>query len=339
MKRFVLRFLALGAMACCLGIGSCRRMPLINPMSGVYLSIELVTGSLTDLAPFLDMESESYLLDKLVGHVPELMKVYFYDADSHELVYEDFLDVEGGFVNVDEGRYDVIVYGYGTERTKLTGESNRGGFYAYTNGLGSRLKMTRTKVDDETGEEEEYVAEFPIIYEPDPIYVGRLSDVVVPVRDKIERTIYLETVAKNLLESYTFEVINLEGADRIKTATCYVTGQASSRFMWDARFPGEACAITFSVPYNRSTQSLKTVFNTFGKFPGERNDVYLNILVTADGGGMYQWIYDVTDQFDNPDNVDHRIIISDKIVIPDREMGGFTPSVNQWNAEIITVPL
>lgn len=339
MRKSVRLLLVFALSSVCAGMVSCKREPLIDPMSGVYLSIDLVTGSLTDLEPFLDPESEGYLLDKLVGNVPELMKVYFYDADTHELEYEDFLDVEGGFVGVDEGRYDIIVYGYGTERTRVTGENNRGGFYSFTNGLGSRLKMTRTKVDEETGEEEVYVAEFPIIYEPDPIYVGRLADVVVPVREKIERTIYLETVAKNLLESYTFEVLNLEGAERIKTATCYVTGQASSKFMWDGRYPGEACAITFTVPYNRSTQSLKTVFNTFGKFPGERNDVYLNILVTSDGGGMYQWIYDVTDQFDDPDNVDHRIIISDKIIIPDREMGGFTPTVNDWNAEIITVPL
>jgi hypothetical protein len=80
------------------------------------------------------------------------------------------------------------------------------------------------------------------------------------------------------------------------------------------------------------------VFNTFGKFPGAHNDVYLNVLVTDIQGGRHQWVYDVTDQFDDPDNHTHQIIIDDPIKIPDDE-GGFTHDVTDWKDEVIYVPL
>ena len=68
------------------------------------------------------------------------------------------------------------------------------------------------------------------------------------------------------------------------------------------------------------------------------SDVYINVLVTDMKGSRYQWIYDVTDQFDNPDNVTHEIIIEDPIVIPEGG-DGFTHDVNQWDGEVIYVPL
>ena len=47
----------------------------------------------------------------------------------------------------------------------------------------------------------------------------------------------------------------------------------------------------------------------------------------------------MTEQFDNPDNEEHDIFISEPIVVPEKEQGGFTPTVGDWNAEIIHVPL
>ena len=67
--------------------------------------------------------------------------------------------------------------------------------------------------------------------------------------------------------------------------------------------------------------------------------MYLNVLVTGTDGGHYQWIYDVTDQFDNPDNINHALIIDEDIIIPEKSEDGFRPEVQDWNTEIIYVPL
>ena len=180
---------------------------------------------------------------------------------------------------------------------------------------------------------------FPVIYEPDQILVGRAENVVVPVRSEIEQTVFLEVEMPSLLETYTFEVLDIQGAENISSIACYITGQAPLRYMWDMRFPSSASAITFDVPLDRENGVIKTVFNTFGKHPFSTSDVYLNILISSASGGLYQWVYDVTDQFDNPDNVGHRIVVSESLVVPDAAVGGFTPSVSDWQAEITPVPL
>ena len=89
-------------------------------------------------------------------------------------------------------------------------------------------------------------------------------------------------------------------------------------------------------------QRLYTIFNTFGKLPGEENKIFLDITVTDSGGGQYRYVYDVTDQFDDPDNIDNQLIIDGEIIdIPKAEHGGggFQPSVDEWEREDIDVPL
>ncbi|MBQ7458517.1 MAG: hypothetical protein IJS70_05035, partial [Bacteroidales bacterium] len=79
----------------------------------------------------------------------------------------------------------------------------------------------------------------------------------------------------------------------------------------------------------------------FGKFPNSENHVFLNVLVTTGGGGKYQWVFDVTNQFDNPDNLGREIVIEDPIVVPEggSGTGGFDPVVSDWDVEIIEIPL
>ena len=84
------------------------------------------------------------------------------------------------------------------------------------------------------------------------------------------------------------------------------------------------------------------MFNTFGKLPGEENKIFLDITVTDSGGGQYRYIYDVTEQFDDPENTDHKLVVDGGGVdIPESSQGGggFSPSVDEWEREDIDVPL
>jgi hypothetical protein len=308
---------------------SCKRIPLYDPQTDVYLKLDIRLNTDIKLSDGLDLEGNPALRDKIYGTIPESVRACFYDSETHKLVAEEFLPAEGGFVNIPAGTYDVTVYSLGTETTRVANTDTRASALAYTSDTGTRLRLTGTRS----------VEDYSVIYEPDHIFVGTREGVVIPIHADIDRTIVIEIEMPTLLDTYTFEARYVEGAGRIEKADVYITGQAPSRYMWDRRFPNRSGALYFQSEINVEKGHLFTAFNTFGKFPGAHNDVYLNVLVTDTNGGRYQWVYDVTDQFDNPDNTRHEIIIEDRIIIPEGDGGGFTHKVNDWDTEIIYVPL
>ncbi len=309
---------------------SCRRIELQEPHSGVYVKFDITVEP-----EVIGQNEPGYPFPEIVkGRMPQSLRVCFYDHVSHELVAEDFLGPEGGFVSIAAGVYDVMAYSLGTEVTRVTGTESRAGGYAFSGSAGYSLNLTR---GDSDGTAEMH--SFTVIHEPDHLYVGRQADVDIPVVSAENRILVIGLQPKTILESYTFRVAQVVGAERIQSATCFVTGQASQRYLWDNRYTNTPCAITFSAPVDVESGTVTTAFNTFGRFPGSTSRVFVNLMVNDKSGGKYQWIFDVTEQFDNPDNEEHDIFISEPIVVPEKEQGGFTPTVGDWNAEIIHVPL
>lgn len=297
---------------------SCRRIPLYEAESGVYLK--------------LDLAFEETVRSHVGFRTPASVRVCFYDMDLHSLVAEEFLPTQGGFIYVAPGQYDMIVYSLGTEVTQVDGTDVRALARAFTGNAGQVLKVSKS---DGT-----LPRNYNVINQPDHLFVGRLSGVHIPVHSTEDPTVVIESRMETLLETYTLELSKLENAASIREAHVYITGQAPSKYMWDGRFPSTPCAIFFPLSISGDEHSIQTVFNTFGRIPGVGSEVYLNVNVTTGSGARYQWIFDVSDQFDNPDNTDSRIVITEPVVVPDDgSTGGMTPSVNDWDAEIINVPL
>lgn len=330
MKRLFSTILLLSALGL---FTSCKHLELNKPTSGVFVRLTLSQGPSDTLPDEFINSSNSEIQNKIKGHYPEKVRLLFYDPDTHELVEEDYINPEGGFVDVPSGYYDIVAYGMGSNTTRVSGIDSRAGSYAYTSGLGATLRMTKS--DDPDG----YI-DFPIIYEPDPIYVGRAENTYIPVRAEQDRTLLIDLFMPTLLDTYSFEIPEIEGAQYIKSAEIYITGQAAFRYLWDKRLSNKNVALYFKAPVNKEDGSIKTVFSTFGSHsPQIQNDVYLNIMVTDANGARFQWIYNVTEQFNNPDNNNHRIVIGDHIIIPNGVDGGINPDVNDWEAEITTIPL
>ena len=324
-------------LVCLFPVVSCKRIALYDPDSGVYLKLDLKLNTDVKLNDDIDLEGDAALRKKVYGKMPEQVRACFYEAQTHALVAEEFLPPTGGFVDVPAGTYDIIVYSLGTEVTQVKGTESRAAGNAFTDYLGSLT--IKAKSEDDPGAEP-VISHQSVIKEPDHIFVGTKESVVIPVRSTLDKTMVIEMEMTTLLETYSLEVRKIEGVERIKNIDVYITGQAQSKYMWDRRFPSIVCAIYFPSGVNVDKGKLYTVFNTFGKFPGAHNDVYLNVRITGTNGGRYQWIYDVTDQFDNPDNINHALIIDEDITIPDSDdAGGFRPEVQDWTTEIIHVPL
>lgn len=317
--------LVFGVLVC-----GCRHIPLMDPHTGIYIKFDIKVNP-----DVIDSNPEDYPFPDIVrGSMPRSLRVCFYDIESHDLVAEDFIGSEGGFINVQAGVYDIIVYNLGTEVTQVIGSASRSGVYAYTSSSGSVLTMSKA---DENGDMLQF--NYPVIYEPDHLYVGRKENVEIPVVREDNRILVIDMDMSSLLESYTVKFLNIVGADRILSAFCYITGQSPQRYLWDKRYPGNLCAIVFDAPIDAERGIIRTAFNTFGRYPYSTSGVYLNFLVNDKTGHRYQWIFDVTEQLDDPDNEERAIDIINPIIVPEKEEGGFTPSVGEWNAEIIHVPL
>lgn len=333
MKRRLLS--VLGVLLLALSAG-CQRIPLYEPETGVYLRVSIDPALDSAMEAVLDFDARPELRDKVVGKMPELVRACFYDAVSHELVKEDFLPAQGGFVDIPAGVYDVVVYSLGTEATQVSGTETRAGGHAFTSPTGSRVKMKGVSgnVDVEDGTDEQ-----PVVFEPDHLFAGRIAGASVPVHPADGETIVLSAELSRLSESWILEVAEVEGAERIRKAEVYLTGQAVDRYLWDVRMSNGACALGFETEIDVAAGRLFAVFNTFGKCPQLETGVIVNVLVTTENGSRIRYVYDVTDQWLNPDNSTHRIVVEELVEIPgdDYQGGGFDPVVNEWDGEAIPV--
>lgn len=331
MKHLLISSIILLGFACLL---SCRRITLHDPDSGVYLKLELRLKLDVAVPAALDLDAHPELAAKVNIGKPQVVHVCFYDTVTHQLAAEDFLEGEGGFIHIAPGVYDMIVYSLGTDATQVDGTESRGAARAFTSGLGTRVKVKAA------GEED--AGSYDVIYEPDHLLVGRMADVVIPVHSADEgNVIVIDADMETLLETYAFEVPNITGVESITSVEVYITGQAASRYLWDKRYPSKECAISFQAAVNKEEGGIYSVFNTFGKFPDVRSQVYMHMRLTASGGQTYVLTYDVTEQFNNPDNVGHEIIIDDPVDIPEGGTGttGFNPTVSDWQVEVVDIPI
>ena len=76
---------------CALCALSCRRVPLYDAESGVYIKINVDKHALIDLPDDITKELPQKYIDKIDGRLPEKMQVNFYDIENHNLVTKAFL--------------------------------------------------------------------------------------------------------------------------------------------------------------------------------------------------------------------------------------------------------
>ncbi len=324
---------------CLTDLTSCHHIPLYEPATGVYLALDLKFGSKTELSGF-ETFPDPNVWDRIVnGNRPSQYHLCMYDRETNALVYDEYLSEEGGFIEAPTGYYDIIIYSLGDDVVRVDGLNSKGSAFAYSSSTGAAVKMSKVTKND-ADEEEVVNIQYPIHNMPGHVYVGTMENVYIPVRSNVKKAISVDVNMQTLMDTYTFEAINIDGLERISAMTCYITGQVPSKFLWDGRYNQELCAIPVPILIDANGESkIRGVFNTLGKHPLALANVFLNIMIKNAQGEMYQWIFDVTDQFHNPDNIKHEIIITQKMVVPDAEQGGFHPDVSDWEAEIIHVPL
>lgn len=324
----------------------CQRIPLYEQSTNVLLDIEFNLGIDYDLDLTVETESDKEFDPKINGRMPEYVEALFYDTDAHRLIKSQILKAEGGVINVPSGDYHMVVYSFGTESTQVRNLDHRLETEAHTSDItkqmASKLYWLKTE-EDSTKTITRGYEDDPIIHEPDHLYVANEQDIHIPSFEGKQESVTITTTAKTILEVYSLEVLGVKGTENIEKVEAFITGQVKSNYFGKQERSLEPATLYTEMRVDQKNSRLYSIFGTFGKQPGEENKIYLDLMVTDSGGGQYRYIFDVTDQFDDPGNTSNKLVIdaTDIIDIPDAAHGGggFAPSVDPWENEEVDIPL
>lgn len=348
MRRIDHRYLtALAVAFISLFLSGCRRIHLYDMTTEVNLEFSMNLDIDMDLDLSVETELDAEYAAKVHGKKPEYVEVLFYDMEDHHLVNSQIMPAEGGQVEVPAGNYNMVVYGFGTESTQISNTDNRLKVEAFTSDItktmAGKLKAAMAVIDTLTKSETRGYEDDPIIHEPDHLYVATEEGIHVPAFYEEDQSIHIHTIASSIIEVYSLEVLNIKGAGNIEKVEAFITGQIKSNYFGRSQTSDEPATLYTDMRVDVANERLYSIFGTFGKLTGEDNHIYLDIMVTNSGGGQYRYIFDVTDQFDDPANDSNTLVIDagDMIEIPDAAHGGggFAPSVGEWENEEIDLPL
>ena len=327
-----------------LALVGCKRMPLYdleNKEVDLELDLELELDLKLDIDVKVDIEVDTVI------PTPEYMKVNFYSMDNAGLNYAEFVGPLGGPISTPPGTYVMLIYNFGTEYIQIRNEGNINTIEAFTSditaakGAALRSFISSKRAGEATEADEPEEPQGPIIYAPDHLLVTR-ETVVIPDMTNENRKVTVYATVSDVVETYAFEVPNVKGTEYIQSVEAFVTNQSRSSFFGRPEVSNEPATIWFPVGVNREKGYLFTVFNTFGKLPGESRS-FLHMLITNTEGQQVHVTTDITDQFDHPDpDREHIIVIDQEIVVPPPsggEGGGIAPTVDPWDEENTDVPI
>ena len=305
------------ALLLCILSASCHRRPLTTADYTVIVNISIDTN----------------IVNYKVEKDPSLMRCIFYDSESGAFVTQAFLPPTGGQVSLIPAReYDVLVYNFDTESTWLEEENWYHKIYASTSlipdSFKTKLRSRASKTDEEL-----------IVYDPDPLYVGRLNDVFIPSRSVDAPPVILDVECKTVVESWLLEVRTVTGVENIGSIAAVVTSlSGSNKIAFDER-SAEYVSVFFDNQVIDENGLLTAKFNTFGWTDKIQEPQVLSLVITDVAGKGHVYNIDVSDQF--PNNPEQIIRINLEIDIPEPMTsgdGGFVPKVDEWdeiNTDII----
>lgn len=324
-------------------LAGCQRIPLYERSTNVSLRITLNLELDYELDFAAENELDEELSLKVHGKEPLYFQALFYDRSTHKLVTSQIVGAGGGDIHVPSGEYDMVLYSFGTESTQLRNLNSMEEAEAFTSDITKSMAERFMAIQESAASVKSQVRGYdddPIIHEPDHLYVANETGVVVPAFRGRNESITIYATASPIMDVYSLEVLNLKGVENIGRVEAFLTGQSISNYFGKGERNSSPANIYTEMRTDRQAGRLYTIFGTFGKLSDEQGLVYLDISDT--GGGKYRYIYDVTDQFDDPLNTGHRLVIdASEIDIPKPEHGGggLAPSVDQWENEEVDVPL
>ena len=236
---------------------------------------------------------------------------------------------DGGPVSlVTDGTYHGTCYDYYAENIYFRNEYDYQALEAYCAPL-TRATYSRAFPDDVT------------VAEPDfPFWVDRVQDFPVTGED-------MHYYPDNVVEVFTFEIRNVEGAQYISACRGGIGGMSASYGIFEGTLAQVASTVLFDAAKDGANKKITGSFRTFGRVNASAvtNNFTIEILYPSKNGGIIHATWDVTDQVVaalHIPGIPDIIIDNDGRIPPiipddDDKGSGFEADVERW--EDITVPM
>ena len=238
-----------------------------------------------------------------------MYEAVFYDKDSHLEVGQSYLGSTGGYIyDLSPKAYEMIAYGFDSGNTKVTGLRS---------------------FEEATASTERYTEGDTLSYNaPDHLMVARDREFEIPFLYDRDEVYTLYGYPETLVETWCVVITGIKGLRNAASIDIYFTGQSKSKGLGTEEISGSEMAIHVPGAINSDGCKIYTPFCTFGKIPGRRSILRLSIMDQNQKKTVCH--ADVTDQFDNPDNVGHWIYAHFDIEIDPKKDGGMQPTVTEW---------
>lgn len=276
-----------------LSLASCRREPIHEPFSSYYLVLE-----------------GEYKALHINPAVPGMYEAVFYNKDTHSEVARSYLGSAGGYIyDLAPGTYEMMVYGLDSGNTVVSGQSTFNGATATTD----RYKDADTL---------SYNA-------PDHLLVARDLEFTIPFMYDTSETEYLYAYPKTICDTWCVVVYGIKGLGNASSMDFYITGQSRSNSIGPDRRSDSEMTIHFPATVDYAGNRIYTPFCTFGKLPDHVSN--LRLVIRDSNQRAIVCRADITDQFDDPENTNHLIVLKFDVEIDPRKDAGMIPDVDEWN--------
>ena len=327
----------------CVVLCACEHRPLEDPNNGHYVRVYIDDSIKNVTYGFYDESRKRPTYER-----PVALRVVLTDPETDNVVTERFLQSWGqdergyyidGHIAAAEGEYNLMIYNFGTERTKIRNEKSFNHILAYTSPVSDSYHQYIPAIK---GEIENSI----IRYCPDHLYLVTSEPI------KVRKSVGVDTLfneqgdfftARTIVKSYYLQ-IRIKGFEHINTAVSLLGGMAGSTKMRTRKmvetdvvnvfFDMEYADVEISRTKEGSTKTavLYATFNTFGKLPNETSMYTLNFEFTRTDGTSQVESIDITSMFDEPLVKNEQWILLEKEIeiIPAVGTGGMTPDVDEW---------
>ena len=279
-----------------MSLASCRREPIHEPFSSYFLVLE-----------------GDYKALHINPPVPGMYEAVFYDRNTHAQVGQSYLGTDGGYIyDLAPGTYEMIVYSFDSGNTEVSS----------LNGFTSALASTERYKEADT-----------LSYNaPDHLMVARDTAFTIPfLYDRFE-TEYLYAYPKTVCDTWCVVVNGIKGLSNAVSMDFYITGQSRSNNIGPNKRSEKEMTIHFPASIDYEGNRIYTPFCTFGKLPDHVSN--LRLVIKDPNQQTIICRAEVTDQFDDPENTGHWIILNFDVEIDPRKDGGMVPDVNEWGENV-----
>lgn len=336
----------------------CEHRPLIDPNNAHYIRV-YIDEQLRNIT--FGYYNASY---EHPSHVrPTVLRVALCDVDEDRVVAEAYLQHAGsdahgyyldGHLTAAPGRYNLMVYNFGTESTQIANEESFWRALAYTNPVASYLYAGLPGVRAITKEQK-------LVYEPNHLFQATRQALEIPYTDHVDtlrRSDGEWFKATSMVYSYYLQV-GVRGIEYVSSSASLMTGLAGSKLISSLEMNEEdpvalffnMLSVDYDAPQPATTDSeggkraiLYTTFNTFGKLEHTDSDLQVTFeFVKADGSSQVETIR-ITPLFSTSDVIEQQWIILDREIViePPADIGsggGFTPDVDEWDDIHSDIPI